>query len=190
MEHKLYLALILFLFHSTSYAMSNEERIEQSRGIVKSFMGELKHQLKSTLKQDGPVAALKVCNVSAPSIAKKQSDLHGFDVARTSLKFRNPNNAPDAWEEKVLLLFEQRKADGEAIKDLEHSEIVSVNGQQWFRYMKAISTAEKPCLLCHGDHLKPEIAATIDELYPTDKARGYKAGDIRGAFTLRQVVKP
>ena len=29
----------------------------------------------------------------------------------------------------------------------------------------------------------------IDDLYPTDQARGFSAGDIRGAFTLRKVLQ-
>jgi hypothetical protein len=49
--------------------------------------------------------------------------------------------------------------------------------------MKAIPTAEL-CLTCHGEALDPELQATLDELYPADKARGFKEGDIRGAFTL------
>jgi hypothetical protein len=54
------------------------------------------------------------------------------------------------------------------------------------RYMKAIPTAAKPCLACHGAKISPEVAAKLDDIYPEDKARGYGAGDIRGAFTIRQ----
>ena len=52
--------------------------------------------------------------------------------------------------------------------------------------MKAIGTAEKPCLTCHGSNIKPELAAKINSLYPEDKATGYKAGELRGAFTIMQ----
>ncbi|MBL6933600.1 MAG: DUF3365 domain-containing protein, partial [Rhodospirillales bacterium] len=52
--------------------------------------------------------------------------------------------------------------------------------------MKAIPTDEKPCLACHGGNISEEVAAKLDDLYPQDKARGYNAGDIRGAFTIRQ----
>jgi hypothetical protein len=43
-----------------------------------------------------------------------------------------------------------------------------------------------PCLKCHGTDIDPAVAAKLDALYPKDMARGYKAGDVRGAFTLRQ----
>ncbi|MFC1603376.1 DUF3365 domain-containing protein, partial [Pseudomonadota bacterium] len=103
-----------------------------------------------------------------------------------SLKPRNTANTPDPWETSVLKQFDARKAAGEDPKKMEHYEVVTQNGKQLFRYMKAIPTAEKPCLVCHGSNIKPPIAAALDKLYPQDKARGYKAGDIRGAFTITQ----
>jgi hypothetical protein len=47
--------------------------------------------------------------------------------------------------------------------------------------MKAIPT-KIVCLKCHGSEIDPKIVAKLDELYPEDKAVGYKQGDIRGAF--------
>ncbi len=52
--------------------------------------------------------------------------------------------------------------------------------------MKAVPTG-KVCLSCHGETVAPEVEQKLAELYPDDKARGYKEGDIRGAFV---VVKP
>jgi len=43
-----------------------------------------------------------------------------------------------------------------------------------------------PCLKCHGEQLDPAVQARIKELYPDDKATGYKTGDLRGAVTIRQ----
>jgi len=106
-------------------------------------------------------------------------------VGRTSLKVRNPNNAPDAWERRVLEEFEARKARGEDVRKLEHAEIVAVNGKKRFRYMKAIPTG-KICLKCHGAKLDPAVAQTLEQFYPQDKARGFRVGDIRGAFTITQ----
>ena len=77
---------------------------------------------------------------------------------------------------------------GAEIKTLDHAEIVTENGQRVFRYMKAIPTAQV-CTNCHGTDLKPEVVAMIDDLYPTDQARGFFPGDIRGAFTLRKVLE-
>ena len=49
--------------------------------------------------------------------------------------------------------------------------------------MKAIPTG-KPCLTCHGAEIKSNIVAKINELYPYDKAKNFKVGDIRGAFSV------
>ncbi|MNT54386.1 hypothetical protein D3C72_1915480 [compost metagenome] len=68
--------------------------------------------------------------------------------------------------------------------ELKHAEIV--DGE--FRLMKAIPTGE-PCLACHGQNLKPELAAVIDQRYPQDQARGFAPGELRGAFTLRRSME-
>ena len=53
-----------------------------------------------------------------------------------------------------------------------------------FRCTKAIPTAAEPCLMCHGSGLDPALKAEIDRLYPDDQATGFKAGELRGAFTV------
>jgi hypothetical protein len=106
-------------------------------------------------------------------------------VGRTSLRRRNPANAPDSWEHDVLNAFEVRLAAGEDISGIDHAEVVSENGRTVFRYMKAIPTGGV-CLTWHGEDLDPEIAAAIDARYPDDQARGFAMGDIRGAFTVRR----
>jgi hypothetical protein len=161
--------------------------VADARGLVKQFFGTLKGELEQGMKTGGPVTAISVCSVKAPMIAEDISKASGWQVARTSLKLRNPGNKPDAWELTVLKEFETRKAAGEDVTKMEHSEVMTINGKKTFRYMKAIPTA-KLCLNCHGTQIKPEVARSLDELYPEDKARGYKAGDIRGAFTLQKAL--
>ena len=50
--------------------------------------------------------------------------------------------------------------------------------------MKAIPTGEV-CLTCHGSNIKASLQIRINELYPDDKAYGFKIGDIRGAFFVQ-----
>jgi hypothetical protein len=166
-------------------AQNVETRVAGSRAVVKAFGEDLRAQLMAALKTDGPVAAIEVCNMSAPEIALDQERATGWSVGRTSLKLRNPDNAPDAWEGGVLESFEARKAAGESAKALEHWAVVETDTGRVFRYMKAIPTGE-PCLACHGGDLKPAVAAKLDMLYPNDRARGFAVGDIRGAFTIEQ----
>lgn len=164
-------------------------RAGQSKAVVKQFMGQLVGELKAAMKDGGPVNAIQVCNVRAPAIAKQISDKQGWDVGRTSLKLRNTANAPDAWEAGVLKKFEERRAAGESPKNMAHFEVVEANGKKSFRFMKAMAMPplkKMPCLMCHGENIDASITAKLDELYPNDQARGYKQGQIRGAFTITQ----
>ncbi len=161
----------------------------EAKKITGAFFKELKGELGKGMKAGGPVTAIGVCNGLAPAIAMKHSKNSGWDVARTSLKLRNPNNAPDAWETKVLQQFEERRAKGESPDTLAYAEIVEDGGDEYFRFMKGIvmPPLEKlPCLKCHGENIDPKTSSKLDELYPQDKARGYKAGQVRGAFTLKK----
>ncbi len=166
-----------------------EDRAAASRAAVKQFSGVLKGQLVDAIKTGGPQSAIEVCNLTAPQVAEEVSMQKGWRVARTSLKLRNPTNAPDAWEKAVLEKFEARKAAGENPAKMEFFEVMDNGGKKEFRYMKAIPTAEKPCLACHGAKVKPEVGKALAKLYPNDKARGYNKGDIRGAFTITQPMK-
>jgi len=180
--------LFLFLLCSGAVGLARADapadpNVAEARGIVKSFFGSLKGELEAAIKDSGPASAIAVCNTKAPAIAAKTSQETGWDVARTSLKLRNPGNRPDAWEGQVLAKFEERKASGEDVTKMEYTEVVEIDGKPQFRYMKAIPTADL-CLVCHGTEIPPDVQAKLQELYPDDQARGFKAGDIRGAFTL------
>ncbi len=178
----------LMAFSGAAMADDTAKRTEASREATKKLAGTLGKELAAAMEAGGPIKAIEVCNTKAPAIAADISKAEGWRVARTSLKVRNGKNAPDAWEKAILEKFEARKAAGEDPAKIEHAEIVTQGGKKTFRYMKAIPTAEKPCLTCHGGDLKSEITAVLDRNYPNDKARGFKAGDIRGAFTISQPV--
>ena len=80
----------------------------------------------------------------------------------TSLKFFNPNNAPDEWERETLLAFEK------GLK--EAREVTSINGSSYLRLMKPFFT-ESSCLKCHG-------------------YQGYEEGEVRGAISIAVPLKP
>ncbi len=193
MNKKLIYIIIGFLPFSQVMAVDTQQLTQKSRAAIKMLGGELKATLQTSMKANGPVQSITICKSDAPLIASKVSKEKGMSVERTSLKYRNPENKPDTWETSVLAQFEQRKANGEAIKTLEYSELTEPEfskhgGEKVFRYMKAIPTAEV-CLKCHGSNIAPPIANKINKLYPDDKATGFNKGDIRGAFTVIQTIK-
>ena len=160
-----------------------------SREVAQKFGATLKEALQQAIQSGGPVNGIAVCHDQAGQIATEQGQKQGMLVGRTSLKLRNPANAPDNWELAVLKQFEARKAQGEPVDKLEFFAVIDDDqGQKTFRYMKAIPTAAL-CLNCHGETLSPEVDAKLKELYPNDQGRGFKEGDLRGAFTLAKPVQ-
>jgi len=145
----------------------------KSRELVAEYATLLQTELKQAMAKGGPVEAIAVCKDHAPRIAAELSDRHGAVVTRTSLKTRNADNAPDAWEKEILSRFDSGSA-------LEAFETTS-NGDA--RYMKAIPTAAV-CLTCHGETLSTGVLESLAAAYPHDQARGYQIGDIRGAFSI------
>ncbi len=148
--------------------------------IVKKFGGSLKPKLKGAMKKGGPIEAIKVCSVEAPSIAEKLSEESGWNVKRVSLKARHKElSTPDAWEEQVLKEFDKRQTAGESAEKMAFAEIV--DGK--FRFMKAQGVAPL-CLACHGESIDKAVQDELKLHYPHDMAKGYKLGQIRGAFSL------
>lgn len=187
---RLLATLILGLSAATphTFAAGYETELAASRETVKEFMQSLKKELQAGMQDGGPVNAISVCNLTAPAIANTYSVRNGWDVGRTSLKLRNPANAPDTWERAVLESFEERKQSGEDPATMEYHEVVQQNDTTELRYMKAIPTG-KICLVCHGEQVDSTTKKRIETLYPNDKAIGYREGDIRGAFTITQPLQ-
>jgi len=171
------------VFVVSARANDIDQDVSESRAIVQQFTQSLKRELKLGLQAGGPAYAIGVCNVNAPTIAAAIGNERGWEVGRTSLRVRNPGNSPDAWERHVLETFEERLLSGEEAAEIEYYEVVQQNGARVFRYMKAIPTVEM-CESCHGSDLDKSVRERLRDLYPMDQARGYRAGDIRGAFTF------
>jgi hypothetical protein len=153
--------------------------VEASKAAIQALGTKLKGELQATMQAGGPAKAMEVCNTKAPEIAKAVSSENGLQISRTSLKVRNPDNAPNEWQSKVLNDFEAQKAAGKDPGTLAYAEIV---GNE-FRFMKAIPTSAV-CLNCHGTDIKPAVTSKLTELYPQDKATGFREGDLRGAFVV------
>jgi hypothetical protein len=185
---EIFLMLVIAII-SSAHAGDYSVEIDSSRATAKEFMQTLKQELMAGMQDGGPVNAISVCNLSAPGIASTYSIRKGWDVGRTSLRVRNPANAPDAWERSVLESFEERKAAGEDPLKMEHHEVVQQDDASTLRYMKAIPTA-RLCLACHGEQVDSTVRVRLEKLYPKDQAVGYRVGDIRGAFSISQSLEP
>jgi len=158
----------------------DQVQLEQSRALVRSFGMQLKGELKDALEQGGPVQAVRICKDIAPRIGSELSRQSGAKVARTSLRYRNPGNAPEPWQSNVLRDFDKKAAASATTLPIEY---FAVEDDGSFRYMRAIP-ADGVCLACHGQVLAPQLQEVIATDYPHDRATGYSSGEVRGAFSV------
>jgi len=178
-------ATLLFILAGISSTRADDiidENLAEARKLARDFGARLRDHLQHTLQEQGPVAAIDVCHLQAPGISNRLQEMH-ITVRRTSLKPRNPDNAPDAWERRVLEFFDAEQAGGADAARLEHYALLP-DGDGWkFRYARAIPTGPV-CLTCHGEAVSTEVEQALAERYPGDQARGYSPGQVRGAFSI------
>lgn len=167
-----------------------DEQTEALRAAGDSLSGALLQTLKGELtraiEDSGIVEAIRVCNTLALPLTDEisQTSEYAVSIKRTSLKYRNPQNAPDREEEAVLRYFEKLKAEDKPLPE-NYLQKVEKGGEVHYKYYKPIQTAGL-CLNCHGDpqQMNPDVVRIIDDLYPEDKAKGYQGGDLRGAVSI------
>ena len=162
------------------------ERVTKARELAHTYSERLRVDLAQALKDVGPVGAIGACNTLAPELNASVTDESTFEIARTALRVRNPENAPDTWELAGLESFQKSLAGGADVRTLEVFEVTTTKeGQRLFRYMRPI-TMREPCLVCHGTNVAQDVKAEIAKYYTDDKAVGYNLGELRGAFSLVQ----
>jgi len=186
-KKRLTMGMILALAANLVGAQDLEKLTTEARTQSARLIQELGTRLKQELAAGGPVPALDVCKDAAPEIASRLSRESGARIARVSLKPRNPLlGTPDAWEQSVLLAFEQRAASGETLQTMDRAEIVVEPQGRYFRYMKAIAL-QPMCVTCHGSNaaIPASVKALLHAQYPHDRATGYEPGQVRGAVTFR-----
>jgi len=118
--NRILLSVLVFAACAAAAAADDlEQRAATSRAAAKTLLEALQATVTEAAQSKGPVHAIGVCNEQALPITRRVSQELGIEVGRTSHKLRNPKNAPDAWEEKVLADFAQRKAAGEDLTKME-----------------------------------------------------------------------
>jgi len=144
-------------------------------------LGEvLKQLLSEELKKGGFEAAARSCSQNAQVVTEEFAREKGMEIRRVSLKYRNRRDQPDEWESARL---REWASAGAAPKEI--VETVTENGKRYLRYLKPI-TMQALCLSCHGtpDQIPAGVSTLLEEYYPRDRGKGYKTGDLRGAFSV------
>jgi hypothetical protein len=184
------LACMVGLVCVSANAQGIDELKAEARGQAGALVERLGGALKKEMTERGPEAAVQVCKRLAPEIAAELSSRFGVKLSRVSLKPRNPLLGwPDAWEQQVLANFDTQAAAGSKPETLEYAEVVTEPAGKFFRYMLALP-AQPLCMGCHGDpqSLATGVKEQLSKDYPADRAVGYRAGQIRGAVTIKKAL--
>lgn len=180
---------IVMLTMATGIASADQTALAQEASeVATTFLEELGEAMTREMTERGPIEAIIVCTKLAPDIAGRLSRERGWRVTRVGTRVRNPLlGMPDAWEQRILAEFTERAAKEKTFASMTHYEVVMEPDGQYFRFMKPIMVQSK-CLLCHGssDQIPESIRIMLKQQYPFDRAVGYKAGELRGALSIKQ----
>lgn len=185
---KRFLPLALLLAALPALAQDVAALTADTKKTVLPVVPKVVNAMQEAVAAKGVAGAIPICKETAPALVKEKRQETGWDIRRVSLKTRNADRGtPDLWEARVLADFDIRAANGEKLDTMEKSEIVTIDGKQVFRYMKALPVGDV-CLNCHGlaDGIDAGVKAELGKFYPHDLATGYAKGQIRGALTVKR----
>lgn len=139
-------------------------------------------QLSKAIQNEGIEGAIEYCNANISLIIDSLSQTHQCKIRRTSLKLRNPANAPKN-EDEVLILqkFHENYSQSQKID----SKLMERDGKPI--YYKPIVIMMETCLKCHGKpniHVSSNTLKKIQKLYPNDQATNFELQDFRGMWIV------
>ncbi|MGZ8518153.1 MAG: Tll0287-like domain-containing protein [Chitinophagaceae bacterium] len=152
--------------------------IAQADSLISVTFDTIKSSLTRAIGENNFEGAIDFCNAAASPLTNTYSS-DDITIERTSDKYRNPSNAPDSMEQRILAAFHQLKNKREAIKP-----VFEEDKQGKYHYFKPI-ILQAMCLNCHGskaDQIQPAVWRSIQQKYPADLAYDYKEGDLRGMW--------
>ncbi|AEE52380.1 Tll0287-like domain-containing protein [Haliscomenobacter hydrossis] len=160
-----------------------EQKAYLTRGqtLAQTSFAALSSRLMAAIETGGIPHAVTYCNTAALPLIDSLSKQHKASIRRTSLKVRNPMDAPQDWEKEVLLSYQQQLAEGKR-----PAPIVKMLDKKRVAFASPIFMAQ-PCLKCHGvlgQTLSSDNYQVVKQLYPKDQAIGYVDGDWRGMWSI------
>jgi hypothetical protein len=112
----------------------------------------------------------------------KNLSVGGWTIRRASLLNRNPANYPVGSEGQMLQRFA-----ADSTKSVQVTWDYT-GGTKVYRYFEAIRL-DGMCTACHGktEEMDAEVVTKLQQLYPNDRAVGFKSGDLRGMFSVSAI---
>jgi len=139
-------------------------------------------------RAEDPVAVWLAYADHVPDWGRQISNAVEAEVSRTALGVRNPANAPDDWERQQMEQMSFLLDAGIDPETLDVAVIRQEGEDKVLRWMRPILMAED-CLPCHGEAIEPRVKLLLGQEYPLDEATGHAAGQLGGAYSVRQVLE-
>lgn len=165
--------------------LSNSEEgteiyLKKGLNLAQATKAVLGKNLLSAIQTKGTDKAVEFCNERAVAITDSMAVNLEAKIKRVSDKNRNPNNAANALElEYIKHAKLELQEEGKA-----NPKVFEQNGKM-LGYYPIISN--KMCLQCHGSKetdINSKTLTVINERYPSDKATGYGANELRGIWVI------
>jgi hypothetical protein len=151
-----------------------DEQQQSMLAAKETLFQKLSGRLMQAMGEQGPAAAIEVCQKEASKIATEVGDAAGLRIGRTGVRLRNQKNEPPEWAKPLT----QQRIDTPTFVTLSNGDAaallpIKLQGQ---------------CLMCHGpkEQIAPVISDQLAILYPQDQATGFQEGELRGWFWIQQ----
>lgn len=182
MKRAITVFLVLVVVFGVSFAY-DPDALEQGRKAARYLNDTLRKKLMSSIEVAGPSGGVVVCMYQAQALTAEVERNLGVRVKRTSLKIRNPKNAPDDYEKELLSRLADRHREGKLPPEI--LEDRWEGGRKVQRYAKPL-VVDSFCLICHAKvgNIHPDVRRELEIRYPGDNATGYEVGDLRGIVSV------
>ncbi|BAY51992.1 hypothetical protein NIES2134_104080 [Thermostichus vulcanus NIES-2134] len=138
-------------------------------------LDQMRIGLASTLEGGSSEPTLDTFKAVCAPVGKQAKEIaaaNGWQVRQVALKYRNPNHAPrTALDVQALNQFDNNH----------HLQAFWQTDKEGVHYFRRIDV-QASCLACHG--AKNRRPAFIQEKYPSDRAYGFRVGDLRGMYAV------
>ncbi len=176
-------SLLVFLFLSGTSSAFDSGAMEKGREAARVLNRTLRAKMSASMQEVGPSGTLAVCYYQAQALAGEVEANQGVRVRRTSLRLRNPRNAPDPYERDLLVRLGKLHQEGKLPPEVFEEQYAE--GKRIYRYAKPL-LVESLCLTCHGrgEEIPEEVRRELEIRYPDDGATGYRTGELRGIVSV------
>lgn len=176
----LFLALLVLASCHSRPKMTDEEVLEKGSAISGKLMAALLNELSAKMKENGVTEAISYCSLQALPITRQMSEEEEVELGRVSHRFRNPLNAANEEELRLIDKYISLQQAGGQLTPV----IISGKGTKTF--YSPILLAAPLCLSCHGkpEEIDPGVLAVIKERYPGDRAVNFELNEFRGMFKV------